>query len=412
MSAPEQQVLSGLALIARQPIMDAQMGLVAYELLYRTPTGQSMGGDTDPDAATSSVLVDALLELGLERISGGLPIHVNFAAGMLEHVSSLVIPPAQLVIEVLEDTVGSAAVVGRLNVLRAEGYRVALDDYVPGHADPRLIDCADLVKLDLGVLSAADAVTIAGQMRGRGIDCVAEKVETREQFDICVAGGIGLFQGYFLQRPETFFGRRAEMNIAAAMRLLAQLHDAEWAPRAVERLIASDIGLAYRLLRAVQSAGLFLPRRIENLSQAIIVLGRDYIIRIIALVLLSRCKDRPAELMRNALLRARLAEVLAQRARLELSSSYFMAGLLSLVPAMLGREPAEALADLPVSREIHDGVIRGEGSIGLALACAHALERAQWEHVHFKSLSPLDIREAYLEACAWLEEFTGVLADR
>jgi EAL and modified HD-GYP domain-containing signal transduction protein len=401
----------GDALLARQPILDDRLDVVAYELLYRTPEGRGMPDGADPCAATASVLVDSLLGTGLDRISGGLPVHVNFPASMLDDIPTLVVPPGQLVVEVLEDTVATPRTVASLSALRSRGYRVALDDYVPGVADERLLECVDIVKLDLAYLSARDAVRVALDLRARNITCMAEKVETSDQFETCRAGGIRHFQGYFLQRPETYFGRRVPTNALAACRLLIELQEAEWAPRTIERLIGSDVGLAYRVLRAVQSAGLYLPRRIESLSQAIILLGRDQIVRIVALLLLSRLRDRPVELMRNALLRGRMCELLATRARIGNSGAFFMSGLLSLLPALLGTELPEIISTLPLSGEIQDGLAHGAGPIGQALRCVVALEQGRWNDVEFGDLSGGDISAAYREACAWLCESRSLLEE-
>ena len=72
--------------------MDAQLGIVAYELLYRGLYGMAMATDIDPAAATSSVLVDAILELGVDRLVGDRPMHVNFPQTLLEGDAALGAP--------------------------------------------------------------------------------------------------------------------------------------------------------------------------------------------------------------------------------------------------------------------------------------------------------------------------------
>ncbi len=256
------------ALVARQPILDAQMGVVAYELLYRGVYGAAMASDIDPSAASASVLVDAILELGIERLAGDRAVHVNFPAALLEGDAPLAMPPERLVIEVLETVRGTPAVIQALAAYRARGYRVALDDYVPASSDPALLEHADVVKLDLGAMSAEQAAANAQPLLARGMTCIAEKVESRAQFVTCRDAGIQLFQGYFLQRPETFYGKRIAVDGLAAVQLLAALHAMDWKLRDVERLIAADAGLSYRLLRAVQTASFYSTHRISTLSQA------------------------------------------------------------------------------------------------------------------------------------------------
>lgn len=392
------------ALVARQPIMDADLEVVAYELLYRGPYGEAMATDIDPAAATSSVLVDAILELGLERLVGDRLMHVNFPECLLDGDAPLAAPADRLVIEVLESVRGTPAVCAALSGFRARGYRIALDDFVPGHSDPVLLEHADIVKIDLGQMTAEEAAASASGLLARGITCVAEKVETHAQFVICRDSGIKLFQGFFLQRPETFYGRRVAVNCLTAVHLLAELHAMDWSIRTVEQLIASDVGLSYKLLRAVQTANFYVTRQVSDLSQAIVVLGRDQLIRILSLITLSRFRGRPAELMRNALQRARLCELLAERGGIEQSGSFFMVGLLSLMPAMLGEPLEETLDSLPLGPDVRAALLSQAGELGAAIQCVAALEQGEWSRVRFRELALTEINTSYVEACGWVEE--------
>ncbi len=384
--------------------MDAQLGIVAYELLYRGLYGMAMATDIDPAAATSSVLVDAILELGVDRLVGDRPMHVNFPQTLLEGDAALGAPADRLIIEVLESVRGTPAVLSALAAFRQRGYRIAIDDYAPGSGDPALLDCADIVKLDLGVLSAEEAAASARGLLDRGLVCVAEKVETRAQFVTCRDAGIQLFQGYFLQRPETFYGRRVAADCLTAVHLLAALHRMDWSIREVEQLVASDVGLSYKLLRAVQTASHYANNRVSSLAQAIVVLGRDQLVRILSLITLSRFRGRPVELMRNALHRARLCELLAARARIGDSGAYFMVGLLSLMPAMLGGQPEETIGALPLSDDVQGALLARSGDMGAALHCVEALEQAEWGRVGYRDLCLAEINAAYVEACGWVEE--------
>lgn len=392
------------ALVARQPILDAQMGVVAYELLYRGVYGAAMASDIDPSAASASVLVDAILELGIERLAGDRAVHVNFPAALLEGDAPLAMPPERLVIEVLETVRGTPPVIQALAAYRARGYRVALDDYVPASSDPALLEHADVVKLDLGAMSAEQAAANAQPLLARGMTCIAEKVESRAQFVTCRDAGIQLFQGYFLQRPETFYGKRIAVDGLAAVQLLAALHAMDWKLRDVERLIAADAGLSYRLLRAVQTASFYSTHRISTLSQAIVVLGRDAMIRILSLITLSRVRGRPVELIRNALHRARMCELLAERAGVDERGAYFMVGLLSLLPAMIGADLGETVASLPLGDDVRDALLGHGGDLGAALECVAAVEQAEWSRARFRNLPLPAINTAYVEACGWVEE--------
>src|SRR6201997_2961762 len=88
--------------VARQPIYDAAMAVIAYELLYRHSPRSTKAEFADPGLATLQVVTNAALEIGLERIAGGLPLHINFPEELLTTVPDLPLRPELAVIEVLE----------------------------------------------------------------------------------------------------------------------------------------------------------------------------------------------------------------------------------------------------------------------------------------------------------------------
>ncbi|MGH9674685.1 MAG: EAL and HDOD domain-containing protein, partial [Bryobacteraceae bacterium] len=86
------------ACVGRQPIYDRRRRIVAYELLFRTP-GAASALDNG-DAATAQVVLNTVVEIGLDRISGGLPVFLNCTRNFLEN--GPVIPPDLCVLEILE----------------------------------------------------------------------------------------------------------------------------------------------------------------------------------------------------------------------------------------------------------------------------------------------------------------------
>ena len=68
--------------VARQPIYDRRLDLVAYELLYR-PGNPNRASAIDPDAATSSVILNAFAEIGLDNLVGDSLVHINVSRRFL-----------------------------------------------------------------------------------------------------------------------------------------------------------------------------------------------------------------------------------------------------------------------------------------------------------------------------------------
>src|SRR5688572_7962723 len=116
--------------IARQPILNANGAVFGYELLYRAAeTDTACTAPGDPAAA--SVLSDALLSLGLERLTEGKPAFLNVTRALLLSGACTLLNKKAAIFEIREDVVVDDEVVEACRDLRAKGYQLALDDYIP-----------------------------------------------------------------------------------------------------------------------------------------------------------------------------------------------------------------------------------------------------------------------------------------
>ncbi|MGH8211132.1 MAG: EAL and HDOD domain-containing protein, partial [Steroidobacteraceae bacterium] len=251
-------------LVARQPIYDAAMAVVAYELLYRHSLRSSKAEITDAGRATLQVVTNAALEIGLERLAGGLPIHLNFPEELLTKVPDLPLRPELAVIEVLEHVPANPEVIEGIQALRARGHRIALDDYSPRATDPKLLDFADIAKIELTQITAEELPRLIKELKGRGLQLIAEQVETVEQFEHCIGLGFDGFQGNFLQHPQTFRAKRVPSSRLGTLRLVASLQNEDYSLDEVEALLSQNVSMSYHVLRCINSSYYNLPRRIDS----------------------------------------------------------------------------------------------------------------------------------------------------
>jgi EAL and modified HD-GYP domain-containing signal transduction protein len=397
--------------VARQPIFDARFEVVAYELLYRDAPDAGQARIDDDASATARVVLGALMDIGLDRMAGGLPVQVNLPEALIRRAADfpLPLPPARVALEVLEDVTVDEAVLEGLRVLKAAGYRLSLDDFTSARADPRLLELADSVKVDLIHEPAAQLEATARALQSRGLELIAEKVETREQFERCVALGFSGFQGYFLQRPETFSGQRAPTFRLPALQVLAELQQPDYTPGKLEQLVSQDIGLVYRLLRCLNSGYYNLPRQVTSIRHAIVILGRENLMRLCAAVALAGFRDRPDWLLVNALVRARMCELLAPPRAGREAAGFFFAGLLSHLDALLGVPTSQAISGLPLTASVEQALVSQSGPIGATLRGVRNYERGQFEAVDGDGPDERQLRYAYLEAVEWAEQVRPLL---
>jgi EAL and modified HD-GYP domain-containing signal transduction protein len=396
--------------VARQPIYDASMSVVAYELLYRaSPTSRS-ALIADPGGATLEVITGAAVEIGLDRLAGGLPVHINFPQELLAKLPELPLQPERVVIEVLEDVHATPEVLQGIRTLRARGHRIALDDYSPQGSDPRLLEVADIVKLEITHPPADELARQARGLHAAGLELIAENVESREHFERCIALGFKGFQGNFLQQPETFSARRVPMSRLAALRLAAALQSEDYSLDDVERLLSQDVALSYRVLRCINSSYYNLPRKIDSIRQAIIILGLDTLRQLCGLLCLQGIDDRPPSLIVQAMTRGRMCEQLGKLGGARDAGPFFITGLFSLLNALLGIPTRKVVEELPLSPAIARALVAGEGELGSALQCTRAYERGVWDHAIYADLAPHLIRAAYVDALFWAEQSRALLS--
>jgi EAL and modified HD-GYP domain-containing signal transduction protein len=396
--------------VARQPIYDSAMAVMAFELLYRPSPSETKARIIDPRQATLEVISSAALEIGLDRLSGGQPVHINFPMELLVDVPDLPLPPNLVVIEVLEDVRAEPAVIEGIRKLRARGHRIALDDYSPQVSDPRLLEFADIVKLEITHPPADQLAKLVKELKPRGVQLIAENVETPEDFESCVALGFTGFQGYFLQHPQTFRAKRVPSSRLSTLRLVASLSNEQYSIDEVELLISQNVSMSYHVLRCINSSYYNLPRKIDSIRQAIVILGLDHLRQLCCLLCLQGFDDRPPSLFVNAMTRARMCEQLGRLGGAQDTGPYFITGLFSLLNAMVGMPTQKIVEELPLSPAVSRALVAGEGDLGKALKCTRAYERAAWDHVTYGNLPPALIRAAYVDALFWAEQARTLLA--
>jgi EAL and modified HD-GYP domain-containing signal transduction protein len=399
----------GLALVARQPIYDSGIAVIAYELLYRESAGALKAMIADPKRATLRVIANAALEIGLDRLANGLPVHINFPRELLVGDPMLPLQPEAVVIEVLEDVPADAEVLAGIRALRKRGHRIALDDYTARDSDRALLDVADIVKVALSRESPDQLAATVRELKARGLQLIAEEVETIEQFDRCLELGFDGFQGYFLQHPQTFQAQRVPSNKIGTLRLLTELTRDDVSVGDIEQILSQDMPMSYRVLRCINSSFYNLPRKVDSIRQAIVILGLDPLRQLCSLVALQGFDDRPPSLLITAMARARMCEQLGRLAGVDETGPYFITGLFSMLNVLTGVPINKLVEELPLAKPVETALVQESGDLGAALHCVRAYERGRWQEVSFHNLPHQVIRAAYVDAVFWAEQARALM---
>lgn len=399
--------------VARQAIYDRANHPVAYELLFRALPGASNSCRND-EVASWQVLSAGFLDIGLDFLTKGRRALVNVPRSMLLDDRIYSLPADVIGLEILEDVEPDSEVVEVCRTLRARGYLVVLDDYVGQASSEPLLDVIDWVKVDFCALKNGDAARLARELKKRRLRLLAEKVETEEQRDIALAAGYDYFQGYFLHRPKVVAGRTVSSGVQAKLKLLQLMSSGDFSLNKIRGIIESDVALCYRLIQYTNSARFGARREITGLGQCLMRLGEDETRRWITMALLpTLAPGGSSEITESALARARMCEVLTQVTDpLIFPSQAFMAGMFTLMDALLRLPMQEVVEQLNLSKELADALLhRGESALGTLLQLVES-----YEQLPPAELQPLcerlgvsleDAGDAYLQSLRWTAEVTG-----
>ncbi len=365
--------------LGRQPILDRNQALFGYELLFRNaPVAQA---DISTGLSATAAVIAHAGQLGLEKVIGDAQGFINVDAAVLMSDIFVFLPREKVVLEVMETVQASAPVLARMAELAGHGFRFALDDVdaITPNLES-LLPMVDFIKIDMRAMALSALVQMAPRFKRDNKKLMAEKVETRDEYDTCRELGFDYFQGFYFARPVVISGRKLTPSQLAVMELMKLVtSDAENIE--IERAVKHDVTLALNLLRLVNAPAVGMRQRIDSVSQALIVLGRRQLQRWLQIMLYADPAQRghsASPLLMLATTRGRLLELLAKRLRpsqRNVADIAFTVGIMSLMDALFGIPMAEIVSQIPVSAEVAAALTHRAGFFGELLRLAESIEQ-------------------------------------
>jgi len=368
--------------IARQPIFDKTKDVYGYELLFRNSNTSVAYTGTSAESSTAVVL-GGLFELGVDKIVGNKKAFVNFNYNSLLSNSIELVDPSTLIIEVLEDVEVDDRIIRRLESLHKEGYRIALDDFVHSVKDFKMVPVADIIKFDLIATPLSTIQDEVMEALRRKKVLLAEKVETEKEFIEARKMGFHLFQGYFFSKPIIVAGLKGKKpDISIYRRILNELHTEDPSFHVLSEILETDVSVAYRLVNVVSKKN---EHDIQKgLKSALIKMGLTDFERWVHIMMLQDLSvNKPHELIRTSLIRSKFGELVAYNCGVlyPRTSEISLMCLFSVLDAMLDLTMEEAMADLSISDDIKDALVKREGPLEPVLKLAEAYEKGEWAEI-------------------------------
>lgn len=365
----------------------------------------------DGETATSRVLSSSFLLIGTEKITGGRKAFINFTQYLLVNQIPLMFPKEKTVVEILEDVRPEEDVINACREMADRGYCLALDDFFFRPEYMPLISLAKIVKIDFRLTPPEEICGLVKRLSHNGVNLLAEKVETHEEFQDALEMGFVYFQGYFFSRPQILKGHDIPTSKITLMQIMAEISREDFQFGELEKFISRDVGISYKLLRYVNSAFFGTVENISSIKQAAVLLGERELRRFLCLTAMTKlASDKPNELARASIIRAKFCELVGGSGGFVVKpSALFTLGLFSLIDAMVDESMENLMEKLPLSEGIKDALIYGRGELNHYLKLVVCYEKGNWEGVAemagILGLGEDDLPSYYMDSVSWADSF-------
>ncbi|MEC6832493.1 HDOD domain-containing protein [Photobacterium toruni] len=399
--------------VARQPIFNRRQQTIGHELLFRDGECNAFPV-IDANEATCRLVLENYMAIGNDHILKGQRNFINFPHNCLVNLMPLLLPKNKVVIEILETCTPNDELFLAIKHLHQKGYVIALDDFEYDSRWQRFFRYVHIIKLDLLMLGLEKACDFVRNNRHLKVKFLAEKVETYAAFQASLAAGFDFFQGYYFSRPEILKHRKVAASELITIQLLQAISCEPVDFDNIEKIISRDVSLSYLLLRYVNNANHRLIEPISSFHQALVYLGEDKLRMFVGVVATAHAAlDKPKALYALSLQRAKMCEELVSNSILTIPKEQaFLAGMFSLLDALLDNSLADLLVLLKLQPHIQASLLHRQGELGQVLNLVDAFDKADWQQVAIEcsglGLSEQQVQKSYLHAVTWAEKCTKI----
>jgi EAL and modified HD-GYP domain-containing signal transduction protein len=395
---------------ARQPILDKEKQLYAYELLFRDSI-DNVFPDIDGDEATSKIIEASKFNLGISNFTGNKPAFINFTLETLSKGYPKLLSTDEVVVEILETVKPGKKLLELCADLHQDGYILALDDYIHQKVWAHFYPYIKIIKIDWQETELETIHEIKNAIKNHPhIILLAEKIETYQEYNQAVELGFALFQGFFFAKPEMIKTKSLSPSQMAMAELLYETSKPEVDLHNITSVFQRDVSLSYKLLRYANSPIFKRRSEVSSIKQALVILGSAELKRFIGLMFANNVNpNKPTELITAAMTRARFCEVLTQNSHTSVDASIaFLTGLLSLIDAILDEKLENIFAKLPLAQTIKEALLFKKGEMATLINLVELIEHADWQNsntvINTLGLDKEKVAQYYSDALIWADE--------
>lgn len=395
--------------VARQPIFDRDYRVYAYELLYRDSHENLFDGSMSDNMATSLLLLNSFFNFGIENLVGQNRAFINFDKHLINHGVAELLNKDIVTVEILETVTPDPMFLKKLRQLKDKGYMIAVDDVDDRYPHEAIIEIVDLVKIDFITSSKKSIENQAELFKAMGKLLLAEKVESKEEYEWAKDLGFDYFQGYYFSKPKVQKKKKMDQNGLQYVRLMSELNNKEPDFKTLSSIILMDPNLTYKILKLVNAYQKPL-NEINTVKQAIAVLGVKNFRRWLSLAMVQNLSTvETNEAVKYALIRSSLLSKIADHSTMKKHvEELSLLGTLSILDVILEMNMVDALKTIPISDALKETLTGHQTIYSDALKLCYAYEKGIFDEADQAAknigyeLSSLP--EHYVSSISWAEK--------
>ena len=399
------------------PFFDSDMSVRAYRLSSRS--GKKLIGMMVEELSMSDAVLspglDLIKTLGVEPLTGGCPLFVDINEFQLLMRIPIVldINPEHLVCVLKKNINNDSAVLEKCGELKELGFKIAIDGLPDGLTNNPLFEYIDYIILDIRDYTLDTKFTATVKALAKLKHIILSYIPDMEKFNTLVGLQNTLYCGGFFSEPITKGVSKISPVKINALTLLKRLNEEDFDLGDIADTIGRDPALSISLLRFINTV---MPREIESIRNAVAILGQKEVKRwATAAISIQLADDKPNEITKLSLIRARFAENLSKAFSMGVySSSLFMLGLFSLLDVILERPMDAAVKEVALDENVRAALVDKSGELYKVLEFIHAYEHANWDEIAMfmvrYELQLDEVTTAFVDALVWYKALLDAIA--
>ena len=402
-------------LVALIPLFDENMAVRAYSIFSQKDNfllNPMLLGTGQNDGATSIAGLEVIQSMGIETLSDDKEVFVPITnISIFADIENQCDAPRERLVLLFDNTVPPVEMyVNRLKELKEMGYKLAVRklNVSEFEAYRPILKLADYVLLNSRKIAIEKAKIYFGKLYPN-VKLIAGSIESMEIFEeLKKSGGYQLYEGDFYRVPIT----RGQTDVAPLkvnyIELLNMVNNNNFELTEAADIIGRDTALTISLLKMVNRMAV--NSGITSIRHAAAMLGQKELKKWINTAVVNVLyADKPNEITRLSLLRAKFAENLAQSFELAVKKDeLFLMGLFSVLDVILEKSMDEALDMVQVAGEIREALVHRKGKLAPVLDFVVQYETANWQEVSrqmiLQNIDMETVNKAYVSSLKWYRE--------